>query len=252
MMIKTIKKTCTFLLFSLIGSVYAAPLIVATEGAYPPFSYLDDRGQLAGFDVDIALALCEVMERDCQVIAVPWNDLLDRLEAGDYQMIVASMAKTPERSERALFSEYYYRSHSVFVGDPRRFSSTSPEALVGKRLATGEGTVQAAFLQARYPHSEIHLTLDQEEALQLLVQSEVDLVLSDSINLLSFLQSDAGQSFDFISEPLIDRLLKTDAHIAVAKSEPVLVEAVNQALMTLRLNGTYERINRRYMPFSIY
>ena len=240
------------LLVGWLGFAQAGPLIIATEGAYPPFSYYDEAGVLSGFDVDIAFALCEAMQRDCEVIAVPWNDLLDGIEAGHYQLIIASMAKTAERKKRVDFSDFYYRSHSVFVGDPHKYTSSSPESLEGVRLATGIGTVQEAFLRSRYPAADIHVTEDQEQALVQLVSGEVDLVLSDSINLLSFLQSAEGSAFDFISEPLIDELLKTDAHIAIQKGNDALRSEINQALITIRLNGTYERINRKYIPFSIY
>ncbi|WP_417584680.1 transporter substrate-binding domain-containing protein [Nitrincola sp.] len=240
------------LLVGWMGFAQAGPLIIATEGAYPPFSYFDEAGGLSGFDVDIAYALCETMQRDCELIAVPWNDLLDGIEKGHYQLIVASMAKTAEREERVDFSDFYYRSHSVFVGNPYKYSSSSPESLEGVRLATGIGTVQETFLRSRYPAADIVVTEDQEQALAKLVSGEVDLVLSDSINLLSFLQSSEGSAFDFISEPLIDELLKTDAHIAVEKGNDSLRSDINQALITIRLNGTYERINRKYIPFSIY
>ncbi|WP_052063592.1 substrate-binding periplasmic protein [Nitrincola sp. A-D6] len=202
--------------------------------------------------MDIAYALCEAMQRDCELIAVPWIDILDGIEEGDYQLIVASMARTAEREQRVDFSDYYYRSHSVFVGNPYKYSNNNPESLEGVRLATGIGTVQEAFLRSRYPAADIIVTESQEQALAQLVSGEVDLVLSDSINLLSFLQSAEGTQFDFIAEPLIDELLKTDAHIAIQKGNEALRSAINQALITIRLNGTYERINRKYIPFSIY
>lgn len=240
------------LLVGWLGFAQAGPLTIATEGAYHPFSYFDEAGALSGFDVDIAYSLCEAMQRSCEVVAVPWNDLLPGIEAGHYQLIVASMAKTYERQMRVDFSDYYYRSHTIFVGDPNKYFSSSPESLKGVRVATGIGTVQEAFLRSRYQAADIVVTQNQEQALAQLVSGDVSLVLSDSINFLSFLHSAEGSEFDFISEPLIDDLLKTDAHIAIQKGNESLRSDINQALITIRLNGTYERINRKYIPFSIY
>lgn len=230
----------------------ASPLVVATEGDYPPFSYFDNTGKLTGFDVDIAYALCEAMQRDCEVIAVPWVDLLDRLELGDYHLIVASMAKTAEREKRALFTDYYYRSHTSFIGDPRRFISVTPEALKGRRLSASRDSIQGDYLQQRYPSSQIVLTNNLIESFELLASSEVDLVLTDSINSLDFLKSPQGTSFDFIAEPLIDPLLKSEGHIAVSLGDVELAEAINNAIIDIRLSGVYDQINRRYVPFSIY
>jgi polar amino acid transport system substrate-binding protein len=233
-------------------SVHASELTVATEGAYPPFSYFDANGKLAGFDVDIAQALCETMQTDCEIKAVPWVELLDRMEAGELDMIVASMAKTRERSERVDFTRHYYRSHSIFAGDPKRFSKTTPEALTGTRLATGRNTIQSTFLEQQYTQSEIVLTSDQTEALELLKEDKVDLVLSDTINLLDFLQTPEGARFDFVGGPLSAKALKSEAHIAVPKGRDALREKVNSALEQIRLDGSYDRINRKYFPFSIY
>ncbi|WP_168926810.1 transporter substrate-binding domain-containing protein [Nitrincola schmidtii] len=246
-------KTLAVMLFLMAAvKLNATPLIVATEGDYPPFSYFDEAGNLSGFDVDIAHALCEAMQRECEVIAVPWVDLLDRLEAGDFQMIVASMAETTERKKRALFTDYYYRSQTSFVGDSRRFIAVSPDALVGRILSAGRDSIQADFLMERYSSSTILLTDNLIESFDLLVAGEVDLVLTDSINSLDFLRSTEGAHFDFISEPLIDPILKSEAHIAVTLGDIELVKAINNAIIDIRLSGIYDQINRRYVPFSIY
>jgi ABC-type amino acid transport substrate-binding protein len=251
-MFNLIKAFAVMLFLVMAVKLNATPLIVATEGDYPPFSYFDEAGNLSGFDVDIAYALCEAMQRDCEVIAVPWVDLLDRLEAGDYQMIVASMAKTPEREKRALFTDYYYRSQTSFVGDPRRFISVTPESLEGRSLSASRDSIQGDFLTEYYASSNLILTNNLIESFKLLVAGEVDLVLTDSINSLDFLRSTDGINFDFISEPLIDPILKSEGHIAVALGDDQLAEAINKAIIDIRLSGVYDQINRRYVPFSIY
>ncbi|KAA0873632.1 transporter substrate-binding domain-containing protein [Nitrincola tapanii] len=230
----------------------AQPLRIATEGAYPPFSYWNDQGQLAGFDIEIAQVLCQAMQRECQIQAVEWSHIIEGLEQDQYDLVIASMAKTPERERRVDFTDYYYRSHSIFVGDPSRFQEVSAEALQGVRIATGRDTIMSDYLQATYPLSELHLTEDFEKALDLLVKGEVDLVLSDTINILDFLQSDAGARFDYLGDPLISDLLHAKAHIAVRKGQDQLRDAVNAAILQIRLDGTYDLINRHYFPFSIY
>ncbi|ATG75025.1 ABC transporter substrate-binding protein [Zobellella denitrificans] len=227
-------------------------LVVATEGAYPPFNYHDEQGRLTGFDVDIALALCRAMAAECELVAEEWDKLLDGLEQGRFDLVVASMARTPARAERADFSEYYYRTHSMFAGQANRHADVSPQTLAGLRLATGVDTIQAEFLQQRYRQSHILLARSQEEALAWLAEGKVDLVLSDSINLLSFLQSPAGSPFDYVGEPLADEILQAEARIAVAKGRRALLERINKAITTIRLNGSYDHINRQYIPFSVY
>ncbi|WP_432697997.1 transporter substrate-binding domain-containing protein [Marinobacterium sp. YM272] len=240
------------ILGSLITSLSAEPLVIATEGTYPPFSYTDERGELTGFDVDIAWALCERMQRDCEMVEAEWTQLLPLLESGKADFVVASMAKTAERDLRVDFTDYYYRSHTIFIGDPKRFTASTPSALAGAVLTTGRGTIQADFLNKHYTNSEIRLTDDQVQALELLTSGQADLVLSDTINLLDFLQQPESSQYDFIGAPLNSEELLSKAHIAVRQGDDDLREALNSALERLRLDGGYDRINRKYFPFSIY
>jgi len=232
-------------------SLAADKLRVATEGTYPPFSYLDDSGKLAGFDVDIAYALCEAMTRECEVKAYAWSELLDRMEAGEYDMIVASMANTEERAKRVDFTDYYYRSHSIFAGRSD-IKGTTPDDLADKTLAVGRDTIQEAFLSRHYPRSHILLTDNLPQAFQMLLDGKADLMLSDTTNLLDLLQQPEAEGFDFVGEPISSPDLQSKAHIAVGKGNDALRRAVNKTLEELRLNGTYDRINRKYFPFSIY
>jgi ABC-type amino acid transport substrate-binding protein len=93
----------------------ADTLRIATEGAYPPFNFVDASGELQGFDVDIAKALCEVMEADCEITAQAWDGIIPGLNAGRYDAIVASMSITPARQEAVNFTQPYYQAGAVLV-----------------------------------------------------------------------------------------------------------------------------------------
>lgn len=235
----------------LVQGAHAETLRVATEGNYAPFSYHDDNGSLAGFDVEIAQALCQQMRVDCEIRAIVWKQLIPSLESDQVDMIVASMARTTEREQRVAFSDYYYQSHSVFAGKTGIVADTSPDALAGLSLAIIRDTIQADFASKHYPRSPLLSVDDQEEAFALLLAGQADLVLSDTINLLDFLQQPKAAGYDFIGPPLLGDTLNSKAHIAVRKNDRLLGR-VNHALEEIRLNGVYDRINRHYFPFSVY
>lgn len=231
----------------------AERLRIATEGAYPPFSFTNEQGQLAGFDVDIAQELCRRLEKDCEVIAVPWNELLPGLAAGRYTVIVASMAKTPEREQQAEFTDSYYRTRNVFIGRRNAgLTQVNPETARGKTLATQAGTIYVDYLKKHYPAAKLKFTATLTDAFTALVRGEVDLVLADNLSAFEFLRSSAGQTLDIIGPPLPINETSEAAYIQVRKGDIPLRDAINAALRKLWLDGAYHRINARYFPFDIY
>jgi ABC-type amino acid transport substrate-binding protein len=226
-------------------------LVIATEGAYPPFNYVDAAGELAGFDVDIARALCRAMDADCTLVSVKWTRILDGLGT-DYDAVVASMGRTRKRDQVADFSDAYYRSRTTFIAPKGADLDTSPRGMAGKTVATGAGTIQADYLEENYPDTEVLTPETLEQAFDHLVAGRADAVLTDSLTGFEFMKTDQGRGFDFTGKALPADHASSSAHIAVDQGERELVEDFNQALKTIRLNGTYDRINRKYFPFSIY
>ncbi|KAB0678800.1 substrate-binding periplasmic protein [Aureimonas leprariae] len=229
----------------------AAKLRIATEGAYPPFNYVKD-GQLGGFDVDLAKAICADLGDECTYVAVPWDNIIDGLEKNDYDLIVASMANTPERAARVAFSESYYRSHSGFVGDPEKIEDSTPEALAGKRISVQKDTLQSGYVHRFYPKSEILEAPGTMDALQMVVDGRADVTLIDAIQVLDWMQSQEGEKFGYIGDPVTGEYFQSSSHIAARKDQAALIDDVNASIKRLRLNGTYDRINANYFPFSIY
>ena len=79
-------------------------------GKYPPFNYFDPNGNLTGFDVDVAHALCKDLKRTCEFVPMPWDGILSALLAGKIDAIIGSMAITEARSRQVLFTRPYYES----------------------------------------------------------------------------------------------------------------------------------------------
>ena len=83
-------------------------MIIATESSFKPFSYLDKQGQLVGFEIDLANALCKQMQADCQIVSQDWDSLIPSLNANKSDAIMAGMSITEERLNAVDFSEPYF------------------------------------------------------------------------------------------------------------------------------------------------
>lgn len=251
----------TFPLLFLLAALLFAPqshaadrLRVASEGAYPPFNSLNEKGELVGFDIEIARAVCLVMGVSCEIVAEPWATILDGLRDKRYDVIVASMVRTPEREKIADFTDSYYRSRSIFIGKKELAQPKEGDPLVGKRVGTAKGTVQAEYLLKNYADKYTVVVYDDTSIQQeKLASGDVDAILDGTLTGYAFLQTDKGRNFDFVGNPIPLEDDNSDAaRIAVRKGETALRDDINRALQTIRLDGTYDRINRKYFPFSIY
>ena len=243
------------LALGLLGSAaQAGPLRVAVEGdgAYAPFSFFKEDKTLTGFDIELTDALCKHIPEGCEIIPTTFESIVDDMASGKYDVSISSMGLTPEREKKILYGPMYYRSHTIFIGRPDAFSETSPEALKGVRLASAQGTMQQQYLVATYPRSTILEGKDIDDAYNKLVDGSVDLVLADAIVQMNFLQSERGSKFAFVGQPLRADIFNSASYITFHKGLEAKSDEFAEALKHLRLDGTYDSINRKFIPFNIY
>jgi len=234
------------------GWAAEAPLRVGMDIPYPPFVYKAPDGTLTGFDVDITMALCTVIKRECVIVAVDFDNLVPFLAQGKLDMVVAGLAVTPERAKQVDFTERYYRSHTIFVGKAGAGMDSSPDALAGKRVGTQAGTTQEDFLVREYPKSTLILRPDFESLMENLREGKLDVVLIEGLPGFAYLKTPQGSQFEAVGGPVQDPVLTGTFRIAVSKKFPKLTKELNKAIATIRSNGEYATINRKYFDFNIY
>jgi arginine/ornithine transport system substrate-binding protein len=226
---------------------------IATEGANPPFNFIDKDGQAAGFDVDIAKALCAEMKRKCEIVTQNWDSIIPGLQAGDYDAIISSLSITPQRSQQISFTDPYYDTPTRFIAPKDAHIEISVAGLAGKRVGVQRGTVYEKLLRSKF-YQAVPVLYDSADAtLQDLVAGNIDLVVGNAVSLAqSFLNTDRGKDFTFVGPAFTDPdILGTGAGIAVRKDETRLLDDFNKALRQIRANGTFKQINDKYFAFDI-
>ncbi|MFC6487716.1 ABC transporter substrate-binding protein [Nitratireductor sp. GCM10026969] len=222
-------------------------LKIGTEGAYPPFNNLTASGELVGFDVDIARALCEEMNAECEFVTQDWDGIIPALQAGKFDAIIASMSITPERDEQVDFTKPYYTNSLVFVA-PKE-SEFDPNNIEDKAIGVQAGTIAAQFVEENYSNAELRAYPSQLEAWADLSNERVDAVLADFGVQYEWVNSEDGACCEFKGETVSG---DDQIGIAVREGETELVEKFNAAIDAIRENGTYAEINAKYFPFDIY
>ena len=244
----------TVLTLSLSFSASAEVLRIGVEGAYKPFSWKEADGTLKGFDIEIAMALCAELKRECKLIEQDWDGMIPALLAKKYDAIVASMSITEERKKRVNFSEKYYNTPAKIVAAKGSGLMVSKKGLAGKRVGVQRGTTHQCYMEKMYPGAELVLYASQEEVFQDLAIGRIDAQIADSIAADDgFLSTDAGKDFEFVGGDQVDLECHGEGvGIAVRKKDDKLRGELNQAIQAIRKNGVYQKINASYFDFDIY
>jgi ABC-type amino acid transport substrate-binding protein len=235
--------------------VEAAPLRVGVYGQSPPKSFIDENGELAGFDIDFARALCAQIDRRCELVQSEWDELIQGLIANRLDVAVASISITEDRRRLIDFTRPYYDSPARFVArDDRRITSLAPLALQGIRLGVHQGTTFDDYVTDNLAGGvQIYRYITLRDALADLVLGRIELVMGDHITLeQNFLETEIGKGFGFVGPPI------RDAHwfgkgmgIGLAKGDPALRKVLDRGIAELHANGVFERIQQRWFGYDV-
>ena len=231
------------------SAVAADKLKIGTEGAYPPFNLIDASGQVGGFDVEIAKALCAKMAVECDVVTSDWDGIIPALNAKKFDFLAASMSITDDRKKTVDFTEPYYTNKLQFIAQKSNDFKTDKASLKGKVIGAQRSTIAGTWLEDNLDGVvQIKLYDTQENAYLDLSSGRVDGVLADKFVNWEWLKSDAGKDFEFKGEPVFDN---DKIGIAVRKGDP-LREKLNAALKGIVEDGTYKQINDKYFDYDQY
>lgn len=227
---------------------------IGTEGAYPPFNFIDTDGKVKGFDVDIALALCEEMKAECEVVTQDWDGIIPALVAGKFDAIVASMSITDERKKTVDFTNKYYNTPpAIAVPKDSDIKGVTAEDLAGKTIGVQGSTTHSAYAEATYKDSEIKIYPAADEYKLDLANGRLDAANDDVVVLSEWLNSEAGACCKLVGtiKPVLE-IHGPGAGIAIRKEDTDLRDKFNAAIEAIRANGKYEEINKKYFAFDVY
>ncbi len=228
---------------------------IGVEGAYPPFSEVGPDGQLKGFDIDIANALCAEIKAECTLVPQDWDGIIPALLARKYDAIIASMSITEDRKKKVAFTKKYYNTPAKFVRKKGSGIEISKAGLSGKTVGVQRATIHDNFITGEFGDTvNIKRYATQDEAYLDAVAGRVDLLLADFMAIEEgFLKTDSGKDFEFVGPGYSDpKYFGEGAGIAIRKQDKDLVEKMNAAIDAIRANGTYEKINGKYFAFDVY
>jgi polar amino acid transport system substrate-binding protein len=114
---------------------------MGTEGAYAPWNFINDAGEVDGFERELGDELCARAELTCEWVTNEWDSIIPNLVSGNYDTIIAGMSITDERDEIIDFTQAYTPA------DPTSFVALSMDVdIEGGVIAAQTGTIQAGYI----------------------------------------------------------------------------------------------------------
>lgn len=226
-----------------------------TEDDYPPFNFKGPNGEVTGFNVDLARALCNELGATCTIQVRRFDTLLDALDKNQGDAVIASIAITPQNRARADFTDRYYRTPARFVARKEvPLDLITPEALAGRKVGVVAGSAHEAYLRNFFPELQIRSYPNLETALASLRRAETDLFFGDGITIAFWLNgSGSGNCCVFRGGPFTEsHYFGEGVGIAVKRGNETLRRALNYGLFRLWEKGTYADLYLRYFPISFY
>lgn len=207
---------------------------MGTEGAYPPWNFLNDAGEVDGFERELGDELCRRAELTCEWVTNDWDSIIPNLVSGNYDTIIAGMSITAERDQVIDFTQNYSQP------DPSAYLAMSDDIDVeGAVLAAQTNTIQAAFI------AEMGWTLVEfatpEETIAAVKGGEADAVLADKSYLTPIEAEDADLVFLARSE-----LIGGGVGMGIRESDTELKEKFNMAIQSMKDDGSLNALIEKW------
>lgn len=214
---------------------------IAGDNNFPPFEYFGSSGVFSGFNVDIMNAISIETGMRIEFVPLPWNEALEALRDGQVDAI-QGMKYSPARDKVYDFSNpYFLSSQGIFVRKENMHIFELGD-LNGRKVSIQKGDI--AIDQLR-DHRLIQFieTDSQEEAVQLLLDGQVDAFVGNRITGQYFLQRNNQQGqIKIVGDPINP----TDYGVAVLPKNAQLLTEINKAISKIKQNGTYDKIERKW------
>lgn len=230
-------------------------LKVAIDPTYEPFTFKTADGKPTGFDVDIAEALCNQIKRKCVYVEQVWDSMIPGLQAKKYDAIISSMSITEERLQVVDFTDKYYFTPSRIVVKTGT-AYTDPASLKGKKIGVLKGSTQEKYAMGELKPVGVNIVpYEAQDQVYLDIKSgRLDGTVADSVEVTGgFLSKPEGAGYGFVGPVLNEqKYFGIGAGIALRQGEPALKDELNNAIKTIRSNGVYDTVMKKYFSFDVY
>lgn len=204
---------------------------MGTEGAYPPYNFINDAGEVDGFERELGDMLCAKAELECTWVTNEWDSIIPNLVSGNYDTIIAGMSITDERDEVIDFSEAYFPSDPAFYVSLSGADIDVNSAVIAAQI----NTIQSAHVASSGATLVEFATPD--ETIAAVRNGEADAVLADGEFLAPIVKESNGE-LEIVGEIT----LGAGIGVGLRESDGELKEKFNMAIQSMKADGSLNEL----------
>lgn len=219
-------------------------LIVALEPEFKPFEYVDEKGDLVGFDVDLARAIAGDLGIGVEFRSVEWESILPSLLTGESDLIISGMTATEERAQKVAFTRPYHRTITCLLVSSTRASGLATfEDLdeAGRIVTVKEGTTGDTTARARLQKATIKAFPSELAAAQEVATGMADAFLYDLVSIRNHHERSPSTTY------VLDTPVTTEPYaIACRRGEPDTVRRLDAILEAMEADGRLDALHTKH------
>jgi polar amino acid transport system substrate-binding protein len=225
----------------------AGVIQMVTDANYPPFQYINEEGEMVGFEVDLWDAIAERLGVEMEVTSVAFDSMIPGVQSGRWDLAMEGITDNPVRREVVSFVNYGYTTSSAYVLEENSEGVEDHLDLCGMNGAAQSGTewvdmIAETLSDACVADGQEGMTVSEyntgNDVLLSLYSGRTDFVLTSAASAREIMNNAPRP----VSVVAVDILPRQPSGIAFRPDEMGLGEAVLAALAEVMADGTYEAI----------
>lgn len=218
-------------------------LRVGMELGFPPFEMKDEKGKAAGVSVDLAKALAESMNRNAEIVDMPFNTLIPALQGGKIDVLISSMTITPEREEIIDFSDPYLTTGlCILAGGRTLVYSINDVDKPDVRVVVKKGTTGEKWAQSNIAQATVIAKDKEEVCLKLVIDGQADCFVYDQISTFK-----NWRKHQISTRALLIPFKEEHWAVGIRKGNDELRLRINGFLKKFRERGGFEMLGDKHL-----
>lgn len=224
----------------------AGVILVGLEGTYPPFSYHDEKGELVGFEVEIAKLIAKDLGVEIKFVETKWDSLIAGLDVDKYDFVINNIGATDERKKVYDFTEAYMSSSGRLGVKKDNTEIKTLEDYKDKKSAQTPTSNYAD--DARNFGAEVVPTEGFAQSIELVLEDRADGTINDFITFNTFLKENPDANIKLLDEEIPN---KNQVGILLQKNNPEFAQEINDIIKKRTEDGSFKDIFIKYIGEDI-